>query len=449
MTIRLLAVALLVFAPAAFASTPNWPHWRGPNRDGTSAAVNVPTQWSETENIAWKIELPAWASSTPIVWGDRVFITCPEDSGGVAPEDSPELAANASGPSGVGQDLGGDKVELLCLDRADGKLIWKRTIGTGNKNILNRHNMSSPCPVTDGETIWVMSGKADIVAFDFEGNERWRRNLETDYNRVGMLWAYAASPVLHDGRLIIPMVRGSKTIEPGYVLALDAATGKTIWKTERRSSAKGENKDAFSTPLIFEHEEKTQVVVNGGDLVTGYDFDSGSELWRYTGLKNKSFRLSSSPVFSGELIFVPSAGIPLLAIRPGGGGDITGSHLVWETRLGPETASPLTNGKYLWFLKANGVFACLDAKTGENVYEPARVAPMGTFVASPVLAEGRIYVMSDEGDVTILDAGPEFKIIRTNELDGEYALASPAIVDGQIFIRTSHHLYCIAEREKS
>ena len=278
----LIAVLTCLLAGSLFGADPadNWPHWRGPHLDGRSTtARNLPVSWSETENVVWRTRLPSWAAATPVVWEDTVFVTSAQEGftpnkGAGMVDSAVERIKNAFNTT--------DQLLLLALRRQDGSIRWRKVIGEGNK-FLNKQNMASPTPVTDGRHVWVMTGLGDLSCLDFEGNLVWKRNISNDYWAFGLAFGYASSPVLHDGRLYIQVLHGMKTDEPSYLVAVDAASGKTLWQVERPTDAVYESPDSYSTPMLVEADGKTRLVVAGGDYLTGHDLDTGREVWRAGG----------------------------------------------------------------------------------------------------------------------------------------------------------------------
>ncbi len=396
----------------------NWPNWRGPSRDGTSVETGLPVRWSTTENVAWSLALDARSGSTPIIWGETIFLNVAD----------------------------GERLWLWALSRDTGEKLWERFLSDGD-HMKNKQNMSSPSPVTDGESVWVMTGTGILKAFDFEGNEHWSRNIPADYGEFGLQWGYASSPLLHDGALYVQVLHGMKTDEPSYVLRIDPATGETIWRAERLTAAIMESPDSYTTPTLLEHDGNTEIVITGGDVVTGHDPASGEELWRVDGLNpenRRNYRIVASPLIHEDIIYAPTRERPLLAIRAGGRGDITETHKIWSFNNGPDVPTPVTDGKYFYSINDKGIVYCLDAKTGENIYGPVRLA-VAKYSGSPVLADGKIYITNEDGLTSVLKAGPEFEVLATNDLDA-YTLSSPAISDGQIFIRTATALYAIGQR---
>jgi len=410
------ACALLSFQALSFGG--NWPQWRGPNLNGYADEKSLPVRWSATENIAWKLALPDFSGSTPIIWNDRIFLNI-----------------------GEGADL-----YLLCIDRNQGKEIWKKHLGAGNMKV-RKQNMSSPSPVTDGTSVWVMTGTGMLRAFSLSGDELWVRDIQKDYGHFGLNWGYASSPLLHKDLLFIQVLHGMKTDDPSYVLAIEARTGKTRWRVVRPTDAQLESPDAYTTPALLRYDNKEEIVVSGGDYVTGHDPATGAELWRASGLnptQDRNNRIVASPVVADGMIYASSRVRPLIALKAGGRGDVSKSNLVWTTDQGPDVPTPAIDGKYIYILNDRGILWCRDAKTGIEIYGNQRVRP-GTYSASPVVADGKIYVTSEDGITTVLEAGPQFKVLGENDLS-EYTLSSPAISDGQIFLRTQNFLYCIGKR---
>ncbi len=409
---------LLLGMPAAHAG--DWPQWRGPHFDGTSREKNLPVSWDVEENVTWKLEMPAWSGSTPIIWEEKIFLNVAD----------------------------GDHLYLWCVDRNTGKPLWKRHLGGGNEK-MRKQNMSSPSPVTDGENVYVMTGKGSLKGFDLNGNELWAREIQQDYGEFGLNWGYASSPLLYEDSLFVPVLHGMKTDEPSYILRIDKKTGKTLWRQIRPTDAVNESPDSYITPALLQHGGKTEIVISGGDCVTGHDPVTGKELWRLNGLNPKNSRYNriiASPIVADGLIYAPSRRQPLIAIRAGGRGDVTESHRAWALDHGPDVPTPVTDGTYLYLFGDKGIVWCHNAKTGELVWGPQRIEP-AIYSASPVLADGKLYITSEDGVTTVLKAGPTFQVLAKNNLD-DYSLSSPAISDGQIFLRTAQYLYCIGKRVK-
>jgi outer membrane protein assembly factor BamB len=414
----LFAVLLFIFASLGAASAENWPQWRGPSLNGVSAEKNVPFKWTAEENVAWKLAMPAWSGSTPIIWGNTIFLNVADK----------------------------DDLHLWAIDRRDASVLWKKMLGSGNVK-MRKQNMSSPSPVTDGTNVWVMTGTGILKAFDFKGNELWARDIQKEYGPFGLNWGYANSPLLYDNSLFVPVLHGMKTDQTPYMLRIDSKTGKTQWKAERPTPAIQESPDAYVTPALLRTGNATQIVLSGGDCVTGHDPATGKELWRAYGLNpenNPYNRIVNSPVVFDGMVYAGSKYKPYLAVRAGGSGDVTTTHVAWTFPNGPDVPTPVIDGKNIYLVRDNGVVYCLDAKTGAEVYTDKRLKP-GTYSSSPVLADGKIFITNEDGLTTVFKAGPQFEILAENPLN-DYCLSSPAISEGQIFIRTGQNLFCIGKR---
>lgn len=415
---RILGVLGVLLLSLSAVNAENWPQWRGPNLNGVSNEKNLPVKWTTEENVAWKISLPGLSGSTPIVWRDRVFLNVAE----------------------------GDNLFLWCVDKNKGEVLWKQPLGAGNVK-MRKHNMSSPSPVTEGRAVYVITGTGIFKAFDFAGKELWSRDIQKEYGEFGLNWGYASSPLLHEDSLYVQVLHGMKTDAPSYVMRVDKKNGKTLWKVDRATNAIRESPDSYTTPALLRYGKTTEIVITGGDCVTGHDPANGKELWRANGLNpenNPFYRIVASPIVFNEVIYAPTRVKPLLALRAGGRGDVTSSHVLWSTVNGPDVPTPVTDGKYFYVINDRGIVWCLDAKTGAEIYAQQRIKP-GTYSASPVLADGKIYITNEDGLTTVIAAGPKFEVLAENALN-DYTLSSPAISDGRIYIRTSGFLYSIGKK---
>ena len=403
----------------------NWPQWRGPQRNGLSSEKNLPVKWTETEGVAWKLEMPALSGSTPIVWGDRIFLN----------------VADALPDTGQKPSL-----HLWCVDRTNGKILWQRDLGGGNR-MQRKQNQSTPSPVTDGTNVWVMTGTGILKAFDFSGKELWARDIQKDYGQFGLNWGYGSSPLLHGDSLYVQVLHGMRTDDPSYLLRIDTATGKTRWRVERPTSARMESPDAYTTPALLQYNNVTEIVLTGGDVVTGHEPATGKELWRAEGLNptdDPNFRIVASPVVFGDLIIAPTRERPMLVLKAGGRGNVTKSHLLWTFDMGPDVPTPVTDGKHVYVINDRGIMACLEARTGREIYARQRLKP-GTYSASPVLADGHLYITNEDGLTSVVKAGPEFQVVAENDFN-DYTLSSPAVSNGQIFFRTTKYLWAIGSK---
>jgi outer membrane protein assembly factor BamB len=314
---------------------------------------------------------------------------------------------------------------------------------------MRKQNMSSPSPVTDGTNVWVMTGTGILKAFGFDGRELWSRDLQKDYGRFGLNWGYGSSPLLFEDSLYVQVLHGMTTDDPSYLLRINKADGKTLWRVERPTRARRESPDSYTTPALVRHNGPAELVISGGDVVTGHDLATGRELWRADGLNpddDASYRIVASPVVYADLLFVPSRERPMLAVKPGGRGDVTRSHVLWKFMSGPDVPTPVTDGSLLYVINDRGIMWALNARTGEEVYSRQRL-PSSTYSGSPVLADGRIYITNEDGLTVVVKAGPKFELLAQNDF-GEYTLSSPAVSEGQIFIRTESFLYAIGQRRR-
>jgi outer membrane protein assembly factor BamB len=405
-----LAAGLAALAPPAAA---DWPHWRGPDHDGTSAERGLPVEWGEGKNVLWKLPLPGVSGATPIVTGDLVFLN-------------------------VGD---GERLELWAVGADDGKVRWKRPLGAGNKE-TRKQDLSSPSPVTDGERVWVVTGTGIVSAFDLTGRQLWWNDLQKEHGPFGLMWGYASSPLLVDGMLVVQVLHGMQTDDPSYLTAFDAATGETRWRVERPTDARMESPDAYTTPVLLTAHGRRELVISGGDYVTGHDPKTGKELWRVGGLnpgKERNYRIVATPILVGDRLFVPSRVSPLLALRVPAKG---APEVAWTLERGTDVPSPVSDGERLYVVNDRGILRRFDAAGGEEIGEPMRLAE-GTHSASPVLADGKLYALSESGVTTVVSVGAgEPRILAENALSG-FTLASPAIAGGRIYVRTAEHLYCI------
>ena len=388
--------------------------------DGISREKNLPASWTITENITWKLAMPQWTGSTPIIWGDRIFLNVAESG----------------------------SIHLWCVDRARGTVLWKKHLSDGDVK-MRKQNMSSPSPSTDGKTVWVMTGTGILKAFDFAGNELWMRDIQKDYGRFGLNHGYGSSPLLHEGALYVQVLHGMKTDDPSYALKIDGRSGKTLWRVERPTDAIVESPDSYTTPAIIRLNAKPHLVLTGGDYVTIHDLGTGKELWRAGGMNpgnNPMNRIISSPLVNGDLIYVPTRVKPLQAFKVASA-DLAKTQLAWKFENGPDVPSPVSDGKYFYSVRDQGIMYCLDAATGAEVYGGARLKS-AIYSSSPVLADGKIYISNEDGLTTVIKAGPSFEILAENHLN-DYTLSSPAISDGQIFLRTAQALWCVGKRAVS
>jgi len=423
---------VLLLAPALVFADDNWPQWRGPYQNGVADARNLPETWSETQNIVWKTPLPSWSGASPIVWGDKVFVT------------SPSKPANEDE-----RKTGGPNLLLLAISKQDGRILWERELDTGNK-VVAKQNSSSPTPVTDGRLVWAVTGTGAVVAVTMDGETVWKRNLVEMYGKFGQQFGYASSPLLYDGKLIVQVLHGFFTDAPSYVMAFDSATGEFAWRVERPTEAVLESPDSYGTPTLLRYPDKVEIIVSGGDYVTAHDPATGAEVWRAGGLNPKNIdrnRIIVSPVAVDGMVYACSRKAPLLAFRGGGAGIVTETHLAWKhMKDAPDVPTPVCDGKHVYLFDDRGVVTCLDAKTGAVIWGPEHTAK-GIVSASPILADGKLYITNEDGVTSVVAIHPEFKLLATNTLpsDGR-TLSTPAVSANRLYLRTPTHLYCIGKK---
>jgi outer membrane protein assembly factor BamB len=420
----------------------DWPHWRGPAASGVAPDTALPTEWSPTENIAWKAPLAGAGVSTPIVSGDHVFVTSQVGTGVRREGNHPRLVqgsdAAAQGERALGaRTAAGAPAEktmfvIEAFSRATGARLWERSVDAQGTltPVHDKHNLASPSPVTDGTLVYAWFGTGQLVAVARDGRIAWQRHLGNEIAPYDIQWGHASSPVLYGDLLILLCDHPSAS----YLLALDKKTGKERWKADR-----GKGRSSYSTPLVVEGAFGAELIVNSSERVDAYNPRTGELLW-FTGESNR-FPIPS-PVFDRGVIYA-SRGYrsgPYLAIRPGGKGDVTATHTLWRVATGaPYVSSLLYYNGVLYMANDVGVLTAVDAASGERVWQE-RVE--GVFSASPVAGGGHVYFVSENGDTVVVKAGRPPAVVRRNAL-GERAVASPAISNGRLFIRTDNHVFCV------
>jgi outer membrane protein assembly factor BamB len=415
-----LTLLWLLLATAARAE--NWPQWRGPNNDGVSKETNLPAEWSATKNVAWKLALPGMAGSTPIVLGDRIFLTT---------EDGSDLA-------------------LLCVSTA-GKELWKRPMGPA-KGLgwkKDEANLASPTPSTDGKHVYVFAGNGEFAAFDLDGKEAWRFNAQERYGKFRIQFGMHSTPVLHGDRLYFQLIHSGG----GHVVCIDKATGKDVWKILRESDGTHENEHSYASAFVWQNGKDAYLVVHGNDYCTAHDLKDGKEIWRVTDLNprkryNRTLRFVASPACTPGLIIIPSAKNGcVVALRPDATGKVgPGSKFeAWRMAKGtPDVPSPLVHDGLVYLCREFGELICLEAQSGKEVYR--QELHRARYRASPVLADGKLYLTARDGTITVVQAGREFKKLATNKLPDQTA-ASPAVSGGRIYIRGFANLWALEERK--
>ena len=419
-------LVVLFFLVAGLIRAENWPGWRGPSGDGVSAGKGIPTKWSSTENIAWRIVVPGEGHSSPIVWGDKVFLT-----------------------SSLTEK---NKRILLCLDRLSGQTVWQRDVVQSPPETIHRLNSrASGTPATDGKQVYVTfmraegdeviapnvgserlitPGKIIVAAYDLDGNEKWKTNVGDFVSAHG----FNTCPVLFEDLVIL---NGDHDGD-AYLVALDRESGRERWRTRRENKTR-----SYVTPIIREIDGITQMILSGSLCVASYDPRNGKRHWIVDG---PTEQFVASMVYDGKYVFA-TGGYPerhILAIRPGGKGNVTETHIAWRTTRGAAyVPSPIISGRYLLMVADSGIASCFEARTGKRHWMERLP---GGHSPSPVSADGLVYFVSDRGVTTIIRPSETFAVIAKNEL-GEPVSASPAISQGQIFLRTHQHLYCIGSKK--
>tara|TARA_Y100001934_G_scaffold243251_1_gene299693 strand:+ start:330 stop:1688 length:1359 start_codon:yes stop_codon:yes gene_type:complete len=445
----LYAVAFLPFtAPAG-----NWAHWRGPTGNSTAPDARPPIEWSGTKNMKWKVAIPGRGSGSPVIWGDRVFVVSavslesPAPTARQAPPQRPQerrgKGKGRRGGKGFGRGSGGGGTltkhafKILCFDRQTGKLLWEQTAKeeTPHQRKHSTNSHASASPTTDGKHVFAHYGSRGLYCYTMDGRLVWKRDNFGKMNTRAN-FGEGSSPTLAGDKIIVPWDHeGQSSIQ-----ALDKRTGKTIWKTDR------DEPTCWATPLVVKHNGRSQVIMNGQTCARSYDLETGKELWRCAG---QTQRPVASAVSAGGLVVVGSGfrGSYMAAFRLGGKGDIKDtSNVVWElNRDTPDIASPLlSNGRVYFHKGKSGMLTCADAQTGKLHYEAERISGINSTYASPVAANGHVYLTGRSGRTVVIKDSDSLKVVATNSL-GEGIDATPAPVDNELFIRGERHLFCIAE----
>ena len=442
---RLLPLVPFVFVVPLAASS-EWPQWRGPSSAGVSLESALPATWSATENIAWKARLEGMGTSSPIVSGDIVFVTSQVGRSSVAEGDShPQLARDDGELAKREAPIGGRRADADTRDgevwlvveafgRADGKRRWMwRERATGPVPAVHeKHNLATPTPVTDGQRVFAWFGNGQIVALDTNGRVLWSRHLGTEHAPFKTQWGHGSSPTLYQDLLLLLCDH----LGHAYLLALDAGTGKDRWKADR-----GQGRVSHSTPLVAAGPRGDELIVNSSDRLDAYDPRSGALLW-YEGTSRQT-PIPSAVYHDGRIYL--SRGYrnsDYMAIRPGGRGDISTTHVEWRRPSGASyVPSVLYYDGLLYMTNDVGVVTCADARTGEPVW---RHRLGGVFFASPVAGDGKVYLTSETGEIFVLRAGREPNVLARNDL-GERLIASPAISKGRIFLRSDGTLFAVGK----
>jgi len=441
---HILTIGLLMGSVVS-ANAQNWPSFRGANASGNGDGQNPPTNWDagKNTNIVWKTEIPGLAHASPVVWGDKLFVVT-----AVSGAPKGKFRHGLYGDVDSDTDLSKHAWKVYCLDKKTGKILWERAASEGvpkvKRHIKSSH--ASPSPVTDGKYVVAFFGSEGLFCYDFDGKLVWKQDLgvldsgwffDPDYQ-----WGMASSPIIYKDRVIVQcdLQKGS------FIAAFDVKTGKQLWKTQRNEIP------SWGSPTIFESKGKAMVVTNATKRIRGYDPMTGKELFELSGNSEVTV---GTPVVGHDLVFV-TAGYPpiqpIYAIKPTASGDISlaegkesNDHIAWsKKRGGTYMPTPIVYGDHLYTCSNNGVLTCYDARTGERIYQQRIAGQSSSFTASPIAADGKLYFAGEDGDVFVVKAGTQYELIATNPI-GEVIMATPAISEGMIFVRTISHVYGIAD----
>lgn len=427
LALRRCAMVAVAIAVSGTAFGENWPGWRGPAGNGVSSEKNLPVEWSPTQNVAWKLALPGSAGASPVVWGDRIFLTSVNEAGDLL---------------------------LIAID-TNGKELWQKKVSSGNKAARgDEGNSASPSPVTDGQHVWAFMGDGTLGCYSVSGDELWKFNMQDRYGKFSIQFGMSSTPVLEDGVLYFQLIHGegNPTTREAVVVALEGASGKQLWKVDRPSDAEAENEHSYASAMMYHDGATKLLLTHGADFIVAHDLKDGHEVWRCGGLNRRddpslrydpTLRFVASPVSIPGLIIAPSAkGHPVLAIKGNGKGDITNEadkHL-WTWKKTPDVPTPVIVDDLVYLCMENGNLTVLEVKTGKEVYTQATHRMRHR--ASPVYGDGKLYLTARDGKVHVIQAGREFKILAVNDL-GEDQSSSPAISNGTIYMRTFQHLWAI------
>ena len=432
----LASLLFLSFALSAVPEAKFWPYWRGPAADGM-AVGDAPLHWSDTQNIKWKADIPGRGHSSPVIWGDKIFVTTAIKNG---PQDPPP-APGAKPPLVTSGPQVEHSFDVICLDRKTGKILWQRTAtkAVPHEGYHGTYgSFASNSPVTDGKHVFAFFGSRGMYCYDMDGNLVWKKDYGVQM-RMRMSFGEGMAPVISGDRLILVFDSEGDS----FMAVLDKNSGKEIWKVDR------DEKTNWAAPLVYEFGGKKQILVSASKKVRSYDFETGKVIWECAGL---GLNTIPQPVKLDDMVFVMSGYVSpnLMAIRLGREGDLTGTDaVVWsQTKGNSYTPSPVIYDNKLYVLgndNAGGTISCYNAKTGEPYYHQQRLPKAYNFKSSPVGANGKLYMASENEDVIVLRMGEKFEVLATNTLADQMFIATPAIVDGEIFLRGQNKLFCIHE----
>jgi len=435
-----LLLVFVAFVQAQSSTQAHWPQWRGPFFNGL-ARGDAPTDWNDTKNIKWKANIPGRGFSTPVIWGDRIFLTTAVPTGKPAaqPTVTDQASTTRRGPGDTGPQAE-QRFDVLCLDRRTGKLLWQKTAKVavpheGYHRVYG--SFASNSPSTDGRYVYVSFGSRGIFCYDFNGKLIWEKDLGVQM-KMRLAFGEGSAPLLMADRLIAVFDHESGS----FIVALDKRTGKELWRVTRDEGS------SWSTPLAIEHGGRTQVVVAATKRVRSYDSKNGNLLWEAAGL---GANVIPMPVYSDGLVYVMSGyrDPRLMAVKLGKEGDLTNSDaIVWnQTRGLAYTTSPVLHENKLYVATDNGMLSAFNAVTGEPFYAQVRLPGSYSVKASPVAANGKLYLATENEDVVVLKLGEKFEVLATNKLTDQVFISTPVIADGEIFLRGQNTLFCISEKK--
>jgi outer membrane protein assembly factor BamB len=432
-----ISITIVLFGVSTACGS-DWSNWRGPYYNGSTDEKNLPSNWSQTEGIAWSVDLPGCSAATPVIKDDKVFLS--------------------------GVDAEREMLIAMCFDRRNGKLLWQHDIAKGIGRD-RRSTYAAGSAVTDGKLVVFLYGSGDLACFDVGGGRKWKRNIQEDYGPFAFLWTYGCSPALVDGRVYVQVLqrdvpvrgRGQRDKKnESYLLAVNPETGKTLWRHIRPSKARAESFEAFSTPIPFSYKGKEQLLIAGGDALTGHDLETGKELWRwetYNPSRVPHWRLVPSPVASEDIILVCAPkNAPVYAIRAGGMGELKDSNIAWISEDVLEVTSDVPtpafyDGDFFVLSDLRKSLSRVEPRTGK-VKWTIQTPGDSKYEASPLAADGKIYLINHSGDAAIINVtnGDVLKVIDMDKpTSSEVVRASISAAYGQLFIRTTRKLYCVGK----
>lgn len=416
-----------------WATAEDWPQWRGKQGNGISVEKSIATSWSQSENVVWRAPMPGQGGATPVIWGDRMFVTSAD----------------------------GDDLVLICLNVKNGAQLWRKKVGDGNRDArAGEGNSASPSPSTDGKHVWVFFSTGILACYDFNGNLAWRTDVGERFGKLDIQFGMTSTPVLDGDALYLQLIHGAmkqnNDSRTGKVIKLNKLTGQTIWEVDRITNVVFECKHSYASPFLYDDGDRRFLVVHGADCTTGHDLKSGKEIWRLAGLNgvtdinpgrhDPTFRFVASPGMTAGAIVVPTAKRgPTVAIKVNDElrGDITNNDALrmWVRPETPDVSIPLIVDDLVYLLHKDGRLQCVELETGKQVYFERTHTVQHR--VSPLYADGHIYICGKDGVCTVLKAGREFEIVSQNKMGGEAITASPLVSDGTLYLRSYDAVYAI------